>query len=92
VEGRLTALQTQVHDLEQQRVTCAAENHANLAPRRIVLRMDAGFATAEHIAWLDEQEYSVIARAHAPHVALCLHAETDLRWSTRPHTAAWRKS
>jgi len=80
VAARLGRLRTQVQALEQRRTTCDAENRANLAPRRIVLRMDAGFGTAEHLAWLYEQGYSVIAKVHSPHIAHCLQAEADLRW------------
>jgi hypothetical protein len=66
--------------LEQRRATFAAENRANPAPRRIVLRMDAGFGTAEHIAWLYEQGYSVIAKVHSPLIAHCLQQEAALHW------------
>lgn len=80
VAARLARLRTQVQELEQRRATFAAENRANPAPRRIVLRMDGGFGTAAHVAALYEQGYSVIARAHSPHIAHCLQQETDLRW------------
>ena len=80
VEARLTRLRAQVQELEQRRVTFAAENRTNPAPRRILLRVDGGFGTAEHVADLYEQGYSVIARVHSPHIAHCLQRETDLRW------------
>jgi len=80
VEARLATLRSQIQELEQRRVSGEAENRANLAPRRIVLRMDGGFGTAEHIGWLYEQGYSVIARVHSPHIAHCLQGEVDLRW------------
>lgn len=80
VEARLARLRTQIAELEQRRTTGDAENRATLAPRRIVVRMDAGFGTAEHIAWLYEQGYSVITKVHSPHIAHCLQAQADLRW------------
>ncbi len=80
VEARLATLRSQIQELEQRRATGTAENQANLAPRRIVLRMDGGFGTAEHIGWLYEQGYSVIARVHSPHIAHCLQGEVALRW------------
>ncbi len=80
VEARLATLRSQIQKLEQRRATGTAENQANPAPRRIVLRMDAGFGTAEHVAWLYEQGYSVIAKVHSPHIAPCLRAEANLRW------------
>jgi hypothetical protein len=80
VEARLARVRTQIQVLEQRRTTFDAENRVNLAPRRIVVRMDAGFGTAAHIAWLYEQGYRVIAKIHSPHIAHCLQAEADLRW------------
>jgi hypothetical protein len=80
VEARVGRLRTQIAELEQRRTAFEAENRANLAPRRIVVRMDAGFGTAEHLAWLDEQGDSVITKVHSPHIAHCLQAEADLRW------------
>jgi hypothetical protein len=80
VEARLARLRAQRQDLERRRVTFEAENRANLAPRRIVVRMAAGFGTAEHLAWLDEQGYSVLAKVHSPHLAPCLQQETGLHW------------
>jgi len=80
VEARLAGLRAQVRELDERRAAAAADNAANPAPRRIILRMDAGFGTAEHIAWLYEQGYSVIAKVHSPHVARAMRAETGLRW------------
>ena len=80
VDARLGRLRTQIQEVEQRRATFAAENRANPAPRRIILRMDGGFGTADHVAWLYEQGYSVIARVHSPHLAHCLQAEVALRW------------
>jgi hypothetical protein len=79
-EARLARLRVQIEELEQRRGTFEAENRTNLAPRRIVVRVDAGFGTAEHITWLYEQGYSVIAKVHSPHIAHCLQAEVALRW------------
>jgi hypothetical protein len=78
--ARLARLRAEVRDVEQRRATAEAENRANPAPRRIIVRMDAGFGTAEHLAWLHEQGYSVIAKVHSPHLARCFQAEPGLRW------------
>jgi BMFP domain-containing protein YqiC len=78
--ARLARLREEVRELEQRRATLEAENRANPAPRRIILRGDAGFGTAEHLAWLYEQGYSVVAKVHSPHLARVLQAERGLRW------------
>ena len=80
VAARFARLRTQVEELEKRRVTFEAENRANPTARRIVLRVDGGFGTAEHFADLYERGYSVIARVHSPHIAHCLQRETDLHW------------
>jgi len=80
VAARRATLRTQIQDREQRRATCEADNRTNPAPRRIVLRVEGGFGTAEHFADLYEQGDRVIARVHSPHIAHCLQHETDLHW------------
>jgi hypothetical protein len=79
-EARLARLRTQLQELEKRRATFVADNCTNAAPRRIVLRLDGGFGTAEHFADLYERGYSVIGRVHSPHIAHCLQQETDRHW------------
>ncbi len=65
------------------RATCdrlAADNAANPNPRRILLRLDGGFGDATLLAWLYEQGYDFVARAHSHRVAETLRQEPDLRW------------
>ena len=80
VEARRSALQAQLDALEARRTAFEAENRANLAPRRIVLRLDGGFGTAAHLAELYERGYGVVARVHAPGLGALLQAEAGLRW------------
>jgi len=57
-----------------------AENAANPAPRRIILRLDGAFGSAGNVAWLYEQGYSVVARVQAHRVAMALRKEDGLIW------------
>ncbi len=58
----------------------AADNAANSAPRRIILRLDGGFGDAAHLAWLYEQGYDFVARPHSYRVGESLRGEEGLRW------------
>jgi hypothetical protein len=66
--------------LQSRQATLRAENAGNLTPRRILLRLDGGFGNVAHLAWLNEQGYDVIARAHNQKVAQSLRQEAGLRW------------
>lgn len=57
-----------------------AENAANSAPRRMILRLDGAFGSAGNVAWLYEQGYSVVARVQAHRVAMALRKEDGLLW------------
>lgn len=74
---RLTAEQAR---LEARRDTLAADNATNPNPRRIILRLDGGFGDAARLAWLYEQGYDFVARAHNEQVAKRLCLEEGLRW------------
>jgi hypothetical protein len=58
----------------------AADNAANLHPCRIILRLDGGFGDADLLAWLYEQGYEFVARAHNHRVGARLRDEPGLRW------------
>jgi len=58
----------------------AAENAANPNPRRIILRMDGGFGDAKSLAWLYEQGYCFVVRAHNSRVTERLRQEENLQW------------
>lgn len=73
-------IQAQIAQLQIRRDALAAENVANLNPRRIILRMDGGFGHAAKLAWLDEQGYDFVARVHNHRVAERLRHEEGLTW------------
>jgi len=64
--------------LRARRDALAADNAANPNPRRIILRMDGGFGDAARLAWLDEQGYDFVVRAHNHRVADRLRREEGL--------------
>ena len=80
LEHERDQLQTQSKPLQTRRDELAAENAANSNPRRIILRLDGGFGDAAQLAWLYEQGYDFVARAHNHRVAERLRLETDLSW------------
>lgn len=69
-----------VRQLEARRDALAAENATNPNPRRIILRLDGGFGIGEKLAWLWEQGYSVVARAHSYCLAGRLRQEEGLKF------------
>lgn len=73
-------LLAEIAQLQAHREALAAENAANPNPRRIILRMDGGFGHAAKLAWLDEQGYDFVARAHNYRVPERLRQEEGLRW------------
>ena len=80
LEDQCAAKRTEVAELQAHRDALAAENAANPAPRRILLRLDGGFGDAAHLAWLYEQGYDFVARPHNYRVGESLRDEPDLRW------------
>jgi len=79
-EAEREKLHDQIAQLQAQRAALAAENAANLHPRRIILRMDGGFGHAAKLAWLDEQGYDFVARVHNHRVSERLRQEEGLKW------------
>lgn len=76
LEHERERLEAQKKPLLARRDALALENEANPNPRRIILRLDGGFGDASRLAWLYEQGYDFVARAHNHRVAerLCLEA------------------
>jgi hypothetical protein len=70
----------EVTRLRAYHATLVAENATTPIPRRIILRLDGGFGAAAHVAWLYEQGYDVVARAHSHRVAARLRADDGLTW------------
>jgi hypothetical protein len=79
-QRRQERLQVEVTQLEARRETMRAENAATLHPRRILLRLDGSFGDAPQLAWLYEQGYDFVVRAHNYHVAQRCKGEQGLRW------------
>jgi len=72
-----------VEELKLRRAQIAqmiADNASNPNPRRIILRLDGGFGDSEGLAWLYEQGYCFVARAHNQKVAESLRQEAGLNW------------
>lgn len=80
LDARHQRLQEQVEQLRARQDALAAEHAANPLPRRILLRLDGGFGDAALVAWLYEQGYDFVARAHSQRVAAGLQPETGLTW------------
>ncbi len=80
LEDQCAAKRAEIAALQARHDALAAENVANPAPRRILLRLDGGFGDATHLAWLYEQGYDFVARPHNYRVGESLRDEPDLRW------------
>lgn len=80
LEAQQARLQAQVGELRARHDALAAENAANPTPRRIILRLDGGFGDAAAVAWLYEQGYDFVLRAHNHRVAAALRTEAGLAW------------
>ncbi len=80
LQTRQAALRAEVAQLRARREEMLAENASNPHPRRILLRLDGGFGAAPSLAWLVEQGYDFVARAHNHHVARRLRSEEGLAW------------
>lgn len=80
LEAQHARLQAQVAELRARRDTLLAENASKPAPRRIVLRLDGGFGDAAAVAWLYEQGYDFVLRAHNHRVGDALRTEAGLCW------------
>ena len=77
LEHERERLEAQRTPLLARRDALALENANNPNPRRIILRLDGGFGDAARLAWLYEQGYDFVVRAHNHRVAerLCLEAD-----------------
>jgi hypothetical protein len=80
LERERDGLGTQMAALRSRLEELAAENRLNPNPRRIILRLDGGFGDATRLAWLYEQGYDFVARAHNHRVAERLCLEAGLSW------------
>jgi hypothetical protein len=78
LEHERERLEAQREPLLARRDALALENAANPNPRRIILRLDGGFGDAARLAWLYEQGYDFVARAHNYRVAERLCREAGL--------------
>jgi hypothetical protein len=88
--GKVERLLKQVEGLKerQQQLTAwheqlAGENQALVAPLKLVLRLDAGFATEANLAWLVEMGYTVLTKAYSGHTTSRLQrgVEPEAAWS-----------
>jgi hypothetical protein len=73
-------LQQEVVQVQARRAAMLTENATNLQPRRIILRLDGSFGDAPQLAWLVEQGYDFVVRAHNHRVAQRCRSEEGLRW------------
>jgi hypothetical protein len=80
LEHQQAQLQAEVAALRARHATLVAENASNPLPRRILLRLDGGFGDAAAVAWLYEQGYDFVLRAHNHRVAAALRTEDGLGW------------
>jgi hypothetical protein len=78
LETEREQLHAQRDEVRVRRDALAADNAANPNPRRIILRMDGGFGDAARLAWLTEQGYDFVVRAHNHRVADRLRQEDGL--------------
>lgn len=88
--ARVARLQGQVEQLEARRqqlrawaAQLGAENQALAAPLKLVMRLDAGFATEANLAWLIEMGYTVLTKAHSGHTTSRLQrgVSAEATWS-----------
>lgn len=88
--GKVERLEAQVARLEERqqqlsawRDQLACENQALSAPLKLVMRLDAGFATEANLAWLIEMGYTVLTKAHSGHTTSRLQrgVSPEASWS-----------
>jgi hypothetical protein len=80
LERQQARLLAQVAALRARHDALVADNATNPAPRRILVRLDGGFGDAAAVAWLYEQGYDFVLRAHNHRVAATLRTEDGLTW------------
>jgi hypothetical protein len=79
-QRRREHLQEEVTQFQARREEMLTENAATPHPRRIILRLDGSFGDAPQLAWLYEQGYDFVVRAHNHRVAQRCRSEEGLRW------------
>ena len=81
--GQVAGLEAEQADLTRWLGQLTAENEAAATPVRIVLRLDAGFATEANLAWLIEMGYSVLTKVYSGHTTKRLQRSipADASWT-----------
>lgn len=92
--GRLIAqadqVATQLATVEHRLAELEADNAATPNPVTIIARIDAGFGTADNVAWLIEMGYIVLTKAHNEQVTTKLRRQvTDATPWERVGKNAW---
>jgi hypothetical protein len=77
---RRDRLDDQVSRLQVRLSELATDNQTADGHRRIILRLDGAFGSADNLTWLIEQGYSVVARGHNQQVSARLRKEEGLVW------------
>ena len=83
LKGQLEQLRHRQQEVSAWREQLAAENQALSAPLKVVMRLDAGFATEAHLAWLVEMGYTVLTKVYSGHTTSRLQRSIDpeAQWS-----------
>jgi hypothetical protein len=83
LEGQVERLRERQQQLTAWRDQLACENQALSAPLKLVMRLDAGFATEANLAWLIEMGYTVLTKAHSGHTTSRLQrgVSPEARWN-----------
>lgn len=74
---RVQAQQQAVSGLQERLGQFEADNQANPAPIRAIIRLDAGFGSAQNVTWLIEMGYDLYSKPTNPHVAQALLNQVD---------------
>jgi hypothetical protein len=62
-EQEITSIQQEIGQLQAYHDKLVTENQANQAPIRVILRIDAGFASGANLTWLIEQGYEIYTKS-----------------------------
>lgn len=81
--GQVERLGERQQQLSEWRDQLAAENQALSAPVKVVMRLDAGFATETNLAWLIEMGYTVLTKVYSGHTTSRLQrgVSPEAEWS-----------
>jgi len=79
---KVASLQGEIVRLQGYYDQLVAENQANQAPIRVILRIDAGFASGENLTWLIEQGYDIYTKSLNDEVtaSLCRRVTAAMTW------------